>query len=97
MVQLACMSVPYWVSQANFVLARIGPLHREFVAGMRERGILVRDRSNDPGCDECVRMTVGTMQHTDRLLMALPEVLTAIGWAAPVSQAPARTRAWSGR
>ena len=97
MVQLACMGVPYWVSQANFVLARIGPLHREFVAGMRERGILVRDRSNDPGCDGCVRMTVGTMQHTDRLLMALPEVLTSVGWVAQVPQAPARTRARSGQ
>lgn len=97
MVQLACMGVPYWVSQANFVLARVGPLHREFVAGMRDRGILVRDRSNDPGCDGCVRMTVGTIEHTDRLLMALPEVLTAIGWASPALPAPASTRARSGR
>jgi len=97
MVQLACMGVPYWVSQANFVLARIGPLHREFVAGMRDRGILVRDRSNDPGCDGCVRMTVGTIEHTDRLLMTLPEVLTAIGWASPALPAPASTRARSGR
>lgn len=85
MVQLACMGVPYWISQANFVLAKIGQLHREFVAQMRERRILVRDRSNDPGCEGCVRMTVGTAEHTDRLLMALPEVLTAIGWETPVA------------
>jgi histidinol-phosphate aminotransferase len=96
MVQLACMGVPYWMSQANFVLANIGPLHREFVAEMRERGILVRDRSNDPGCEGCVRMTVGTSAHTDRLLMALPGALAAIGWAPPVA-ATTTTHARSAR
>lgn len=80
MIQLTCQGVPYWISQANFVLADIGPLHKEFVVEMRKRGILVRDRSDDPGCKGCVRMTVGTVEHTERLLMALPEVLNAISW-----------------
>ena len=31
---------------------------------MRDRGVLVRDRSNDPGCDGCVRITIGTREHT---------------------------------
>lgn len=97
MVQLACHGIPYWISQANFVLTKIGPLHREFVTGMRKRGILVRDRSNDPGCDGCVRITVGTAEHTNRLLMAIPEVLTEIAWSAPPGQTPASTRAGSGR
>ena len=81
MIQLTCHGVPYWISQANFVLANIGSLRQEFVAEMRNRGILVRDRNSDPGCSGCVRMTVGTVAHTERLLMALPEVLKAIGWA----------------
>jgi histidinol-phosphate aminotransferase len=91
MVQLAFHAVPFWISQANFVLANIGPAHREFVAEMKTRGILVRDRSNDPGCDGCVRMTVGTTEHTERLLMALPEVLAAIGYTAPERRASAST------
>jgi histidinol-phosphate aminotransferase len=95
MVQLAYHGVPYWISHANFVLAKIGPLHREFVLEMRNRGILVRDRSNDPGCDGCVRMTVGASQHTDRLLLALPQVLSAIGWTAPAAQNSAKSRAES--
>jgi histidinol-phosphate aminotransferase len=96
MVQLAYHGVPYWISHANFVLAKIGPLHREFVLEMRNRGILVRDRSNDPGCDGCVRMTVGVSQHTDRLLLALPQVLSAIGWTAPAAQnSDAKSRAES--
>lgn len=89
MVQLAFHGIPYWISQANFVLARIGALHREFVAEMRQRGILVRDRSSDPGCDGCVRMTVGKAEHTDRLLITLPEVLATIGWTAPAARKPA--------
>jgi histidinol-phosphate aminotransferase len=97
MVQLACHGIPYWISQANFVLTKIGPLHREFVAAMRKRGILVRDRSNDAGCDGCVRVTVGSLKHTDRLLTALPEVLAEIAWSAPPLQAPASTLAGSGR
>jgi histidinol-phosphate aminotransferase len=93
MMQLACQGVPYWVSQANFVLANIGPLHREFVQQMRSRGILVRDRNNDPGCGGCVRMTVGTLEHTGHLLMAISEVLEAIGWEMPGLEASANTQA----
>jgi histidinol-phosphate aminotransferase len=83
MIQLACHGIPYWISQANFVLARIGERHADFVTAMKKRGILVRDRSTDPGCDGCVRMTVGAAAHTDRLLQALPKVLKAIDWEAP--------------
>jgi histidinol-phosphate aminotransferase len=97
MVQLACQGVPYWISQANFVLAKIGPLHHEFVSSMRRHGILVRDRSGDAGCGGCVRMTVGTAEHTDRLLMALPEVLSEIGWSGPDPTKPASSRAGSGQ
>ena len=71
--------IPYWPSEANFVLARFGPLKSAFVQAMRTRGILVRDRSRDYGCDGCVRITVGTTEHTNRLLVALREVLEEIG------------------
>jgi histidinol-phosphate aminotransferase len=81
MIQLTCHGIPYWVSQANFVLTNIGPLHRGFVNEMRARGILVRDRSNDPGCDGCVRITVGTSEQTNVLLSVLPDVLKAISWS----------------
>jgi len=97
MIQLACHGILYWVSQANFVLAKIGPLNREFVLEMRKRGILVRDRDSDPGCQGCVRMTVGTLEHTGRLLMAIPEVLEAIGWTAPALESSANTQAGGAR
>jgi histidinol-phosphate aminotransferase len=71
--------IPFWPSEANFVLARFGLLKSAFVQAMRTRGILVRDRSRDYGCDGCVRITIGTSEHTNRLLVAFREVLKEIG------------------
>jgi histidinol-phosphate aminotransferase len=76
------LGIPFWPSQANFVLGRIGPSHAEFVRDLRARGILVRDRSSDYGCDGCVRITAGWKKHTQRLLSALHETLNEIGWTA---------------
>jgi histidinol-phosphate aminotransferase len=95
MIQLACHGIPYWISQANFVLAKIGPLHADFVAQMRKRGILVRDRSSDPECAGCVRITVGAAEHTDQLLQALPKVLRAIDWSPPAQPASASAQTGS--
>jgi histidinol-phosphate aminotransferase len=74
------LAVPYWPSQANFVLVNIGSKHRELVHAMRQRGVLVRDRSSDPGCDGCVRITIGPREHMQRAIAALEESLTATGW-----------------
>jgi histidinol-phosphate aminotransferase len=68
------LAIHSWPSHANFLLVRIGKRHHEFVTAMRERGILVRDRSADPGCDGCVRITIGTARQVDRLLTVLREV-----------------------
>ncbi len=72
----------HWPSQANFVLARVGATQAAsgaFVEQMRRRGILVRDRSSDHGCEGCVRITLGPREHTDRLLSALQETLNDLG------------------
>jgi histidinol-phosphate aminotransferase len=74
---LGACGIPFWASQANFVLARVGesaPEAARFVEAMRRRGILVRDRSADYACAGCVRMTCGPQEHADRLLGALNEV-----------------------
>src|SRR5271165_3758512 len=68
-----------WPSQANFVLASFGSLKAALIQSMRARGILVRDRSLDYGCEGCVRITIGTTEQTARLLRALRETLTEIG------------------
>jgi histidinol-phosphate aminotransferase len=77
---LANMKVPYWQSHANFVLMHIGPRHKEFVDGMRARGVLVRDRSSDPGLDGCVRITLGLEDQTSIGIAALRDTLAGMGW-----------------
>lgn len=64
-----------WPSHANFVLVDIGPRHAEFVRHMRDAGILVRDRSSDPGCDGYVRITIGTRQQMRAAAVALKDAL----------------------
>lgn len=82
MAGLREMGVPFFESHANFVLMRIGAKHKELVAAMRARGVLLRDRSTDPGCDGFVRITIGVEEHVTRGLAALKESLQEIGWSA---------------
>ncbi|HZD50205.1 MAG TPA: histidinol-phosphate transaminase [Silvibacterium sp.] len=74
------MGVRHWPSEANFILAYIGLLHAEFLRAMRARGVLVRDRSADPGCHGCVRITIGTRQQMQRAVLAMVESLREIEW-----------------
>jgi histidinol-phosphate aminotransferase len=77
---LDSFAVQRWPSLANFILVRIGAQHRHFVEAMRERNVLVRDRSSDPGCEGCVRITIGTREQTRAAIAALEESLDDIGW-----------------
>ncbi len=74
------LEVPYFPSEANFVLMRIGATHAELVRAMRTRGVLLRDRSADPGCDGFVRITIGVSAQVAQGLEALRASLTEIGW-----------------
>jgi len=50
---LKTQGIPFWPSRANFMLLRVGSTPSDstaFVDQMRCRGILVRDRSGDHGC-----------------------------------------------
>jgi histidinol-phosphate aminotransferase len=83
----------YWRSEANFVLVRVGAhangkvdgsakadAHaraKSIVDGLAARRIFVRDRSNQPGCDGCIRITTGVVAHTQACIAALEEVLCA--------------------
>jgi histidinol-phosphate aminotransferase len=74
------LGVPFFPSHANFVLMNIGPKHKEFVTTMRSHGVLLRDRSTDPGCAGFVRITIGVEDHVTRGLAALKTSLDEIGW-----------------
>lgn len=75
---LDAAGVRRWPSRANFILVDIGPRHAEFTRLMRAAAILVRDRSSDPGCDGCVRITIGTREQMRQAVTALNTALAAI-------------------
>jgi histidinol-phosphate aminotransferase len=78
-MELTNLGLRYWPSHANFVLVRVGPAHAEFIQAFRDRGILIRDRNADPGCEGCVRLTVGSSKHTKILIEALRDVVENLG------------------
>lgn len=75
----------FWPSFTNFVMVEIGPKHREFIEAMQQQGISLRDRSNDPGCEGCVRITIGTAEQNAILLEAMRTVLLELGVARQAS------------
>jgi histidinol-phosphate aminotransferase len=72
------LRVRRWPSAANFVLVEIGEKHRDFVRLMSAGGVLVRDRSNDPGCDGCVRITIGTREQMRDAVVVLRRTMREI-------------------
>jgi histidinol-phosphate aminotransferase len=62
-------------SAANFVLLDAGDRAKEMVGALARRGILIRDRSSDFGGRGFVRITVGTLPQTRRVLKQLKAVL----------------------
>jgi histidinol-phosphate aminotransferase len=75
---LDAAGVRRWPTHANFILVEIGARHAEFVRLMSASGVLVRDRSSDPGCDGLVRITIGTRQQMRQAASALNDTLAAL-------------------
>jgi len=67
-----------WRSAANFVLVRVGERAPAIVAALSARGVLVRDRSKETGCEGCLRVTAGIVEDTRRAIAAIEEVLCAV-------------------
>lgn len=64
-----------WPSAANFLLIRIGPRIARVLEAFAEKGIRVRDRSREHGCEGCVRITAGLVDDTRRAIAVLEEAL----------------------
>jgi histidinol-phosphate aminotransferase len=61
------------------VLVGAGDRCDTVLSGVARRGIYLRDRSTEPGCAGCIRMSTGTVVHTRRAIAAIEEVLCAAG------------------
>jgi len=72
---LSRLHIPYFPSAGNFVLAKVGARANEIVAALARKGILIRDRSSDFSGEGFVRITLGTLAQTHRLLKELKEIL----------------------
>ena len=57
-------------SDANFLLVRFEAA-KEIFRFLLEQRVIVRDRSSQPWCEGCLRLTVGTREENDRLIQAL--------------------------
>jgi histidinol dehydrogenase len=57
-------------SEANFLLVKFDN-PKEIYTYLAQNGVVVRDRSTQPGCQGCLRITVGTKEEVEKLLSCL--------------------------
>jgi histidinol-phosphate aminotransferase len=75
---LSDLPVQAWPSDANFILFRVSPRSgSEVWKGLLDHSVLIRDVSDWPGLEGCLRVTIGTRSENDRFLSALGDVLSA--------------------
>lgn len=66
------LGIPFYRSRANFVLFRAGDRSVAIRDALRERGVLVRDRSYEIA--GCVRVTIGTREQVRRFFNELERI-----------------------
>lgn len=62
-----------YFSDANFILFKIKEAQSVYEK-LADRDIIIRYRGNEPGCENCLRVSVGTPDENDRFLSALKEI-----------------------
>ncbi len=63
-------------SDANFILVKVKDANALYTF-LTEKGIIVRNRSKEVFCDNCLRITVGTPDENEILIKALEELIGA--------------------
>ena len=61
----------YW-TDANFILVQVDDADKMYNF-LLERKVIVRNRSKELNCNNCIRITVGTVEENNRLLACLKE------------------------
>ena len=65
--------LPFWISEANFVLLHLGADAKACVEALAAQEIYIRDKTSTPGCEGCVRITAGLVEDTRVCLAAMEE------------------------
>ena len=60
-------------SDANFVLIKVDNANKRYQQ-LLDNHIVVRNRTNQPGCENCLRLTVGTAAETKTLITILKNI-----------------------
>lgn len=69
-------------SDANFILVKCSDAEGLYTELIRNR-IIVRDRSRVPGCEGCLRISVGTPEENTRLICAVDEWSSCLSSSRP--------------
>jgi len=72
--ELGKLEIKYYKSEANFLLIDIGDKCYDYCEKLKQKGILVRNRTKDQLLEGCVRITIGTDEQTEKLIKALREI-----------------------
>ena len=59
-----------YTSDANFVLVKVKDA-ADLYKYLSDREVVVRNRSKDPGCENCLRITIGTQEENELLINLL--------------------------
>ncbi|MDS0221134.1 histidinol-phosphate transaminase [Haloarcula sp. S1AR25-5A] len=70
------LDAPTWDSAGNFILAEVGDASAVADAA-QEQGVIIRDCSSF-GLPECIRITCGTREDTERAVSVLNEVIEVV-------------------
>ena len=57
-------------TDANFVLIKVDDATKRYIQ-LLEKGIVIRNRTTQPLCENCLRITIGTKQENKKLINAL--------------------------
>ena len=73
--ELEKLGIKVFSSEANFMMADFGERCNYVLLQLRERGILVRDRSTYPLLKNCIRIGIGTMEQSRVLIEAIKNII----------------------
>lgn len=60
-------------SDANFILAKVDNANKRY-SQLIEKGVVVRNRTTQVGCENCLRFTVGTPEENEKLINTLKSI-----------------------
>ncbi|MBT8188125.1 MAG: histidinol-phosphate transaminase [Croceitalea sp.] len=73
LAQVSCIKHIY-KSDANFILVKVDDANLRYVQ-LLQQGIVVRNRSSQPLCDNTLRLTVGKQEENEKLIDALKNLI----------------------